>query len=124
MLVVLKDPARIAKCVEAKGRAPLRRSDQRTFTNGAGLSFHIYVQGFDTELDIDDVYQGMALLTKRLRQRITDIENASMCFAKDWDADYNISEVEPGLLLQVMRQRVAEISCPHKSKISFNYPYA
>ena len=40
----LKDEARIAKCIETKGRPPMRRSNQRVFTSGAGLSFHIYVQ--------------------------------------------------------------------------------
>ena len=42
--LLLKDEARIAKCMEAKGRPPMRRSNQRVFTSGAGLSFHIYVQ--------------------------------------------------------------------------------
>jgi len=41
---MLKDEARIAKCVEAKGRPPMRRSNQRAFASGAGLGFHIYVQ--------------------------------------------------------------------------------
>lgn len=42
--LLLKDEARIAKCIETKGRPPMRRSNQRVFTSGAGLSFHIYVQ--------------------------------------------------------------------------------
>ena len=42
--LLLKEEARIAKCMEAKGRPPMRRSNQRVFTSGAGLSFHIYVQ--------------------------------------------------------------------------------
>ena len=42
--LLLKDEARIAKCVEAKGRPPMRRSNQRAFASGAGLGFHIYVQ--------------------------------------------------------------------------------
>ena len=43
-VTALKDEGRIARCTEALGRPPLKRSDQRVFTSGAGLSFHIYVQ--------------------------------------------------------------------------------
>ena len=45
------------------------------------------------------------------------------CFAKEWDADYDICEVEPGLIVEALRQRVAKMSCPYKAKLSFNYPY-
>jgi hypothetical protein len=43
-VAALKDEGRIARCMEALGRPPLKRSDQRFFTSGAGLSFHMYVQ--------------------------------------------------------------------------------
>ena len=80
-------------------------------------------QGFDPELDVDDVYQGAALLTKRQRARITDVKDALGCFSNEWDADYDISEVEPGLIVKALTQRVAKMSCPYKAKLSFNYPY-
>ncbi len=120
----LADPERIARCMEAHGRAPLRRSNQAAFASGAGLGFHIYVQGFDPELDVDDVYQGVALLTRRPRARIVDVKDALGCFDRDWDNDYDISEVEPGLIVKALRERVARMSCPFKAKLSFNYPYA
>jgi hypothetical protein len=73
--------------------------------------------------DVDDVYQGPALLTKRPRVRITDVEDALVCFEKEWDADYDISEVEAGLIIRTLKERVAKMSCPYKAKLSFNYPY-
>jgi len=85
--------------------------------------FFFGCKGFDPELDVDDVYQGIALLTKRQRARITDVKDALGCFAKEWDADYDICEVEPGLIVEALRQRVAKMSCPYKAKLSFNYPY-
>jgi len=63
------------------------------------------------------------LLTKRPRVRITDVENALVCFEKEWDADYDVSEVEAGLIIRTLKERVAKMSCPYKAKLSFNYPY-
>jgi len=83
----------------------------------------LLIQGFDLTHDIDDVYQGPVLLTKRPRVRITDVENALVCFEKEWDADYDVSEVEAGLIIRTLKERVAKMSCPYKAKLSFNYPY-
>ena len=79
-------------CFKAKGRYPLRRIERKNFYGGAPLWFHIDVQGFDTEWDVDDIYEGIALTKPRPRMK------ASVAKGDGWDDDYDHDDLSKGKL--------------------------
>ena len=48
------------KCLETKGREPLKRSDTRMFPEGWTLNDHITFRGFDPLVDINDLLPWIA----------------------------------------------------------------